>query len=37
MAFRAGTRANSAQMTAIAAQLSDKEIKAISDYIAGLR
>ncbi len=36
-AFRAGTRANSAQMTAIAARLSDTEIKAVSDYVAGLR
>jgi len=35
--FRAGTRANSAQMAAIAAKLSDKEIKAVADYIAGLR
>ena len=35
--FRAGFRTNSAQMTAIAARLSDKEIKAVSDYIAGLR
>jgi len=35
--FRAGTRANSAQMTAIAARMSDKEIKAVSDYMAGLR
>ena len=35
--FRAGTRANSTQMTAIAARMSDKEIKAVSDYIAGLR
>ncbi len=35
--FRAGSRANSAQMTAIAARMSDKEIKAVSDYIAGLR
>ena len=37
VAFRSGARANSAQMTAIAARLSDKEIKAVSDYIAGLR
>jgi len=37
VAFRAGTRANSAQMTAIAARMSDKEIKAVSDYLAGLR
>ena len=37
VAFRSGARANSAQMTSIAARLSDKEIKAVSDYIAGLR
>ena len=36
-AFRAGTRANSAQMSAIAAKLNDKEIKAVADYMAGLR
>jgi cytochrome c553 len=36
-AFRSGLRANSAQMTAIAAKLSDAEIKAVSDYVAGLR
>ena len=36
-AFRAGARANNAQMMAIAAKLSDTEIKAVSDYIAGLR
>ena len=36
-AFRAGTRANSPQMMTIAAKLSDAEIKAVSDYIAGLR
>ena len=36
-AFRAGTRANSAQMTTIAARMSDKEIKAVADYVAGLR
>jgi len=35
--FRAGARGNSAQMAAIAARMSDKEIKAVSDYIAGLR
>ncbi len=35
--FRGGQRKNSAQMTAIAARLSDAEIKAVSDYIAGLR
>lgn len=37
VAFRSGARANSAQMTAIAAKLSDAEIKAVADYIAGLR
>jgi cytochrome c553 len=36
-AFRAGTRANSPQMMAIAARMSDAEIKAVTDYIAGLR
>jgi cytochrome c553 len=37
VAFRQGERTNSAQMTAIAATLSDKEIDALADYIAGLR
>jgi cytochrome c553 len=37
VAFRGGARANSAQMTAIAAKMSDQEIKAVADYIAGLR
>jgi cytochrome c553 len=37
MAFRAGARNNSLQMTQIAFKLSDREIKAIADYIAGLR
>lgn len=36
-AFRAGGRPNSPQMLAIAAKMSDREIKAVSDYIAGLR
>ena len=35
--FRGGQRKNSAQMTTIAARLSDGEIKAIADYIAGMR
>ena len=34
--FRSGQRNNSAPMTAIAARLSDQEIKAVADYIAGL-
>ena len=37
LAFRAGGRTNSAPMTAIAAKMNDKEIKAVSDYMAGLR
>jgi cbb3-type cytochrome c oxidase subunit III len=36
-AFRSGLRGNSAQMSAIAARLSDREIRAVSDYVAGLR
>jgi cbb3-type cytochrome c oxidase subunit III len=36
-AFRKGERGNSAQMSVIAARMSDAEIKAVSDYIAGLR
>ena len=37
LAFRSGARANSAQMTAIAGKLTDREIKAVADYLAGLR
>ena len=37
LAFRSGARGNSPQMMAIAAKLSDKEIKAVADYMAGLR
>ena len=36
MAFREGTRKNSTQMTTIATKLSDQEMKAVSDYMAGL-
>jgi cytochrome c553 len=35
-AFRDGVRQNSLQMTGVAAKLSDKEIKALADYVAGL-
>lgn len=35
--FRSGARSNSVQMTAIAERLSDKEIKAVADYMAGLK
>ncbi|MDO5691668.1 MAG: c-type cytochrome [Pseudomonadota bacterium] len=37
VAFRDGTRANNAMMTGVAAKMNDREIKAVSDYIAGLR
>lgn len=37
LAFRSGERGNNAQMTAIAAKMNDREIQAVSDYIAGLR
>ncbi len=37
VAFRDGTRTNNGQMTDVAAKMNDREIKAVSDYIAGLR
>lgn len=37
VAFRDGVRANNAQMRDVAAKMNDREIKAVSDYIAGLR
>ena len=36
LAFREGVRKNSTQMTTIATKLSDQEMKAVSDYMAGL-
>jgi len=36
-AFRDGVRKNSVQMTQVAAKLNDREIRALADYIAGLR
>jgi cytochrome c553 len=36
-AFRDGVRKNSTQMNQIAARLNDREIRAVADYIAGLR
>ena len=36
VAFRSGGRHNNAAMTTIASRLSDREIKALADYIAGL-
>jgi cytochrome c553 len=37
VAFRGGARRNNAAMTGVAAKLNDREIKALSDYVAGLR
>ena len=37
VAFRDGVRTNNVHMTGVAAKLNDREIKAVSDYIAGLR
>jgi cytochrome c553 len=37
VAFRDGVRKNSIQMTQVAAKMNDREIKAVSDYMAGLR
>jgi cytochrome c553 len=36
VAFRGGARNNSVPMTGVAAKMNDREIKAVSDYIAGL-
>lgn len=36
-AFRDGVRKNSLQMNQVAAKMNDREIKAVADYIAGLR
>jgi len=36
-AFRDGIRLNNAQMTSVAARLNDRDIRAVSDYMAGLR
>jgi cytochrome c553 len=36
-AFRDGVRENSQQMTQVAAKLNDREIRALADYVAGLR
>jgi cytochrome c553 len=37
VAFRDGVRKNSLQMNQVAAKMNDREIKAVADYIAGLR
>jgi cytochrome c553 len=36
-AYRDGGRTNNAVMTQVAAKMNDREIKAVSDYLAGLR
>ncbi len=36
VAFRGGVRKNSVPMAGVAAKMNDREIKAVSDYIAGL-
>ena len=36
-AFKGGSRANSPQMTTLAQRMSDQEMKAVADYIAGLK
>lgn len=36
-AFRDGVRKNNLPMTQVAAKMNDREIRAVSDYIAGLR
>lgn len=36
-AFRDGVRKNSIQMTQVASKLNDREIRAVADYVAGLR
>lgn len=35
--YRDGSRGNAIQMTGVAAKMNDREIKAVSDYVAGLR
>ncbi len=37
IAFRNGTRKNGPMMNGVAARLNDREIKALADYMAGLR
>ncbi|MDP3700198.1 MAG: c-type cytochrome [Hylemonella sp.] len=37
LSYRDGVRKNSVQMTQVAAKMNDREIKAVSDYVAGLR
>ena len=36
-AFKSGARNNSVEMTALAKRLSTDEMKAVADYVAGLK
>jgi cytochrome c553 len=36
-AFKSGARKNSPQMDTLAKRMSDEEMKAVADYIAGLK
>ena len=37
LAFRNGTRKNNAQMAGVSAGMTEADIKAVADYVAGLR
>ncbi len=37
LAFRSGVRGNNPQMTTIANKMNEREMKAVADYVAGLR
>ena len=37
LAFRSGVRGNNPEMTAIAGKMNEREMKAVADYMAGLR
>ena len=37
LAFRSGVRGNNVQMATIAGKMNDSEMKAVADYVAGLR
>ena len=37
VAFRSGAHKNSPEMTGLTLQMTDREIKAVADYLAGLR
>ena len=37
LAFRSGARTNSPQMAGVVLKMNDREIKAVADYVAGMR